>query len=126
MQVTDSQVPYLQQLLSTSATQEYPGVTSFGQSAIFDTSTLSTVGELLGSGYANATTPLSLIIVDYIPTGAKSNSDTAFGWRGKNLAYIWAFWQRTPAGAEADGDALHVQVGAGGPIPGLWGGGGQG
>ena len=52
--------------------------------------------EIFAAGMANTTSPLSLLIVSYIEnTGAKSNDDTAYSWRGNYVIYIWAFFTRT-------------------------------
>ena len=53
--------------------------------------------EVVETAMANATSPQSIIIIDYISDGAdaKSNEDTAYSWRGSYVVYFWAFWTRT-------------------------------
>lgn len=55
------------------------------------------------------TSTRSIILVGSIPTGGKSNSETAFGWRGKWAVTVYPFWRRTEEGAKADGDARHIE-----------------
>lgn len=59
--------------------------------------------EVVETAMANATSPLSIFIIDYIAdgAGAKSNDDTAYSWRGSYVVYIWAFWTRTDGEAAA-------------------------
>ena len=54
------------------------------------------------------TSPRSIILIGNNPKGGKSNSETAFGWRGKWTVTVYPFWTRTEAGAAADGDAKHI------------------
>ena len=110
LQVMDAEVPNLEHLASLSATQEYPNVTHYSISSVVDAGDLAAVEEVFTAGFANVTSPFSILLLDYIHTGAKSNNDTAYGWRGKYTAYVWSFWERTAAGSEADRDSLHVQV----------------
>ena len=72
-------------------------VTHYATTAIVDPANITNVVDILNNGFANVTTPRSTILVDYAYLGEKSNSDTAFGWRGMNMITVWAFWTVIPS-----------------------------
>lgn len=88
-QVMDSTVPYLDLIQMFSPTQQYPNVTHYCISHIIATEDLPKVSDILTAGYANVTSPLSIILVDPAKEGLKSNEDTAYGWRGYASVYVW-------------------------------------
>ena len=79
-------------------------MTHYSYSHVFPDIQEGSILEVVEAAMANATSPLSTIIIDYVAddASAKSNDDTAYSWRGNYVMYIWAFWTRTdgvpPAG----------------------------
>lgn len=57
--------------------------------------------------FDNVTSPMSLILIEpgFDGTGVQNN-ETAFGYRNTWSIWVWPFWERTAAGAEADGANL--------------------
>ena len=80
---------YMDVITSVARTQEYPDVVHYSQSAIIPPENMLAVAEIISTGFATATSPLSTIIVDYPTLGGKSNEDTAYGWRGNAVVYPW-------------------------------------
>lgn len=96
------QLPYLETIQSFSPQQQYPGVTSYAISAIIPPENQKAASDILNAGFANVTSPLSNIIVDY-PTllDGKSNNDTAYGWRGNAVIYVWVSVEPTASATSA-------------------------
>ena len=92
------------------AVQDYPGVAHYALSHVLPDISEGKILDILSAGFANTTSKLSTFVVDYIEdTGAKSNEDTAYSWRGKFVVYIWAFFTRT-AGVPCLHDFLHQRL----------------
>ena len=87
---TCAQLPYLEAVQVASAQQQYPNVTHYATSAVILPENQKAASDILTAGFAKVTSPLSNIIVDY-PSAhdTKSNNDTAYGWRGNAVIYVW-------------------------------------
>ena len=72
-------------------------MTHYSYSHVFPDIQEGSILEVVEIAMANATSPLSIIIIDYVTddASAKSNDDTAYSWRRNYVMYIWAFWTRT-------------------------------
>lgn len=66
------------------------------------------LAESLLNLFANATSPVSLLLIAPAPSsvGGRNNSDTSFGYRDTWYIWVWPFWLRTAGGAAVDGEAL--------------------
>ena len=87
-----------------AAVQQYPGAAHYANSVVVPDVEEGTILEILAAGYANVSSPLSLLVLyPLADTGVKSNADTAYSWRGNYIIYIWAFFTRTAGGPAVPG-----------------------